>query len=165
VALAVAGFAIWFFVFRDTGSSGEVHGPAGAPFTVDVPSGWDALPAEELTALPGSPLAVIRQIDDTGVVIVNSQPQTDASLSQLSEELQKKLKDKIPDFQLVGAETIKVRAGEAISISYARTKTGTANTLLVVPAGDRIYTLNSVVPAGQNGAAREASEILRSFDA
>jgi len=47
VALALAGFAIWFFVIRDSDSSGEVHGPAGAPFTIDVPSGWDSLPADE----------------------------------------------------------------------------------------------------------------------
>lgn len=165
VALALAGFAIWFFVIRDSDSSGEVHGPAGAPFTIDVPSGWDSLPADELAALPGSPLAVIRQTDGTGVIIVNTQPQTNASLSQLSEEVQRNLKKTIPDFKLAGAQTITVPAGEAASISYARTSRGTANTLLVVPADGRIYTLNSVVPAGENGAAQEAGEILKSFDA
>src|SRR4051794_15631707 len=122
-------------------------------------------PADQLTALPGSPLAVIRQTDGTGVIIVNTQPQTNASLAQLSDEVQKSLKKTVPDFKLVGAQTIEAPAGEAISISYARTTKGPANSLLVVPADGRIYTLNSVVPAGQDGVAREAGEILKSFDA
>jgi hypothetical protein len=48
--------------------------------------------------------------------------------------------------------------------SYAREERGTAHTLLVVPAGDRSYSLNAAVPAGAKDAAQEVGQILLSFD-
>ncbi len=100
-----------------------------------------------------------------GIVVINVEPPSKASLAQLSKQLQAKLSEQIPDFELVKAHTVQVRAGPALSISYARTQKGTANTLLVVPAAGHLYTLNAVVPAGQEGAAKEAGSILSSFDA
>jgi hypothetical protein len=165
VLVAVAAVAVWYFAIRGDGeSNAAVHGPSGAPFTVTRPSGWEALPSDQLSGLPGSPLAVLRQTDGNGVVIVNSQPQTDASLADLSKRLEAKLSETIPDFKLVSKRTVTVNAGDALLISYARTKKGTANTLLVVPSPEGIYTLNAVVPAGQEDAAAEAGRILASFD-
>src|SRR4051795_7400788 len=48
-------------------SLSRAEGPARdrRALSIDVPSGWDSLPADQLTALPGSPLAVIRQTDGT----------------------------------------------------------------------------------------------------
>ena len=165
VVLAIAGAAVWYFVIRDTGSSGTVHCPSDAPFTVAQPPGWESLSADQLSALPGSPLAVIRQSDGNGIVVINTQAGTKGSLQKLSTKLVSKLQTTIPDFKLVSAHTVTVKAGPALSISYARTKKGTANTLLVVPVAGRIYTLNAVVPAGQKGAAQDAGSILSSFDA
>jgi hypothetical protein len=164
VALALAGAAIWYFAIRD-GDSDTVRGPSGAEFSVTRPSGWDTVSSDELAALPGSPLAVLRQTDGPAIVIINSQPQTSASLPQLSKELQSKLEQKISDFKLVRSRIINVPAGQAISITYARTAKGTANTLVVVPAGGHVYTLNAVVPAGEEAAARQVAEIINSFNA
>jgi hypothetical protein len=110
-------------------------------------------------------LAVIRQIDGTGIVIINTQPQTSASLPQLAEELESKLRQKIDDFKLVRSRIITVPAGQAISITYARTGKGTANTLVVAPAGGHVYTINAVVPAGEEDAARDVAAIIDSFNA
>lgn len=164
VVLALVGAAIWFFAIRDSGDN-TVHGPAGADFSLTEPSGWDALPPDQLNSLPGSPLAVIRQKQGGGVVIVNTQPPSAASLTKLSKQLQAKLKKTIPDFKLVSARTISIPAGQALEISYARTSKGTANTLVVVPAGGRIYTLNAVVPGGQKTAAQQVADIINSFNA
>jgi hypothetical protein len=165
VALAIVLVAGWYFLIRDTGSSSTFHGPSDAPFTVSLPEGWEPLPSDQLTAEPGSPLAVLRQVDGSGIVVVNTQPPSSASLTALSKELQTKLKRKIPDYKFVGADTINVPAGQGISISYARTKGGTADTLAVIPANGRIYTLNAVVPGGQDDAARQAADIINSFNA
>jgi hypothetical protein len=165
VALALAGAAVWYFAIRDTGSSGTIHGPSDAPFTVAQPQGWESLSEQQLSALPGSPLAVIRQSDGNGIVVINTQAGTKGSLEKLSTKLVSKLQATIPDFKLVTAHTVTVKAGPALTISYARTKKGTANTLLVVPVAGRIYTLNAVVPAGQKAAAQQAGNILSSFDA
>jgi hypothetical protein len=164
VVLAIAAGAAWYFLIRDSGGS-TVHGPSSAPFTVTKPSGWESLSQEQLSALPGSPIGVLRQTDGNGIVVINTQAGTKASLDKLSGTVVDRLRAKIPDFKLVGSHTVQVDAGPALSISYARPDKGTANTLLVVPVGTRIYTLNAVVPAGQSGAARDAGKILSSFDA
>jgi predicted Zn-dependent protease len=165
VVIAVAGAAVWYFVIRDSGSTDTVHGPPEAPFTVTLPSGWKSLSADELSRLPGSPLAVMQQTEGSGVVIINTQPPSDASITALSKEIQAKLAKKIPDYKLIGATTINLPSGQAASISYARTKENTADTLVVAPAGGRIYTLNAVVPGGQKAAAEQAADIIKSFDA
>lgn len=165
VALLVAGFLVWFFAIRDTGPDNTVHGPSGAPFTLTIPSGWRALSQDELSSQPGSPLAVVQQTDGAGVVIVNTQPPTNASLPALGKEVQKQLKEKTSDYKLIGSSTINLPAGQAVQISYARTKAGTANTLVIVSAGGRIYTLNAIVPGGDKKAVQEAIGIIGTFNA
>lgn len=173
---AIAGFLVWFFAVRDTGPEtvpgssdvsgpADVQGPDGAPFTLTLPSGWKALSQEQVLQQPGSPLAVMQQTDGSGVVIINTQAPTKASLDSLTREVAKKLAKTIPDFQLIKSSTISIPAGQAASISYARPKQGTADTLVIVPAGGRIYTLNAVVPGGEEDAARQAAEIINSFNA
>src|SRR3954447_11628079 len=165
VALAVAGFLVWFFVIRDTGSDNTVHGPSGAPFTLTLPSGWQSTPEDQLSQLPGSPVAVMRQTDGAGVVIVNTQPPTSGSLQALGKEIEKKLKKNIPDYKPIGTSTLNLPSGQAVQISYARTQAGTADTLVIAPAGGRIYTLNSVIPGGDKQAVKEAVDIINSFNA
>jgi hypothetical protein len=164
VALACAGFLVWFLAIRDTDSS-TVHGPSGAPFTVTLPSGWKSLSQDELSQLPGSPVGVMQQTDGAGVVIINTQPPSSASLPALAKELEKKLKQTVPDYEQIGTSTLNLPAGQAVQISYARTKAGTADTLVVVPAGGRIYTLNSVIPGGDEKAVKQAIAIITSFNA
>jgi predicted Zn-dependent protease len=165
VVIAIAAAGVWYFVIRDSGTSNTVHGPSGAPFTVTLPTGWKSLSADELSQLPGSPLAVMQQTEGSGVVIINTQPPSDASLTALSKEIQARLAKTLGDFKLIGASTINIPAGQAASISYARTKENTADTLVVVPADGRIYTLNAVVPGGQEAAAEDAASIITSFNA
>jgi hypothetical protein len=164
VALAVVGVAIWYFAIRDTGSSDAFQGPSGAPFTVTVPPGWKSLSSDELSALPGSPLAVLQETNGAGVVIINTQPPSQAGLAALAKKVQSKLERTIPDFKLVGASTINLPSGQAESISYARTKQGTADTLVLAPAGGRIYTLNAIIPGGEQTAAQQAAQIINSFN-
>jgi hypothetical protein len=165
VAIALAGAAIWYFAIRDTGSSDEVKGPPDAPFTVTKPTGWKQLSSDQLAQLPGAPLAVLRKTDGTGVVIINTQPETSAALPQLSDKVEANLKQQIPDFKLIGTKMINVQAGQAASITYARKKKATVNTLVVVPAGGRLYTLNATVPTGEKAAAQQIAVIISSFNA
>jgi hypothetical protein len=165
VALAVAGFLVWFLVIRDTGPDNEVHGPSGAPFTLTLPPGWKSLPPDQLSQLPGSPVAVMQQTDGSGVVIINTQPPTSGSLEALGKEIEGKLKKNVADYKPIGTGTLNLPAGQAFQISYARTKAGTAVTLVIVPAGGRIYTLNSIVSGGDEESVKEAIQIIQSFNA
>ncbi len=175
-AMAVAGFLVWFLAFRDTGPQtvsgssivtgpAEVRGPDSAPFSLELPSGWKALSQEGLAELPGSPVAVMQQLEGAGVLIINTQPASSATVAAVGKKVEEKLRRTVPDFKLVGAGPFNLEAGQAFQISYARTKAGTANTLVVVAAGGRIYTLNSVVPGGDQDAVKQAIEMIRSFNA
>lgn len=176
VALAIVGFLVWFFAFRDSGTEtvsgsnevtgpADVQGPSGTPFSLTLPSGWKALSQEGLSRLPGSPVAVMQQTNGSGVLIINTQPASSASVAAVGKTVEQKLRTTIPDFKLVGAGPFNLEAGQAFQISYARTKAGTANTLVVVPAGGRIYTLNSVVPGGDQDAVKQAIDMIKSFNA
>ena len=79
-------------------------------------------------------------------------------------ELDRRLGKAIPDFRKVAARVVRVEAGRALLYSYVRTKKATAHTLLVVPGQEVTYTVNAVVPAGAEDAARDVGQILNSFD-
>jgi hypothetical protein len=95
---------------------------------------------------------------------VNVQPGKVKNFDTQVKTLDRRLGKAIPDFQKVGARIVEVKAGKALLYSYARRERGTAHTLLVVPAGDRSYSVNGAVPAGENDAAREMGSILLSFE-
>ena len=161
--IAVAAVIVFLLTHGDA-ENGAVQGPADSPFTVTQPSGWESLSQEQLQALPRQPAAVLRQTDGKGIVVINANARTNADLSKLSGQLEARLSKTIPDFKLVKSRPVTVKAGRALSLSYARTKKGTATTLLAVPTSQGLYTLNAVVPAGQDEAARDAASILSSFD-
>ena len=163
VVVAAAAAAV-FLLTRGGDETATVHGPAGAPFTVDRPPGWESVSQEELLGLPGQPVAVLHQTDGGAVVTITAESRTKGTLPELSHQLEAKLKGEFADFKLVNSQTVKVAAGPALSLSYARTEKGTANTLLAVPTDKALYVLNAVVPAGQQEAAQEAGSILSSFD-
>lgn len=141
-----------------------VQGPAGDEFKLEAPAGWTAVSDEQRQALPGRPLSVLRRDDQQGLVIVNVQAGRVRNFDKQVKTLDRRLNRAIPDFRKVGARIVRVKSGRALLYSYARSKRGTAHTLLVVPAGNRSYTLNGTVPAGANDAARELGAILLSFD-
>jgi len=148
----------------DGGGTTTVKGPAGNDFTLQTPDGWKAVSEDQRQAIPGRPVLVLRRDDQHGLVVVNVQPGKVKSFDNQVKVLDRRLKKAIPDFQKVGARVVNVKAGKALLYSYARRKRGTAHTLLVVPAGDRSYSLNAAVPAGAKDAAQEVGTILLSFD-
>jgi hypothetical protein len=161
--IAIAAVIVLLLTGGDDGID-AAPGPADDPFTVTQPPGWEFLSREQLLALPRQPVAVLRETDGNGIVVINVNPRTDANLPALSDQLEARLSEKIPDFKLVNSRTVTVKAGRALSLTYARTEKGTATTLLAVPTSRGLYTLNAVVPAGQDDAARDAAGILSSFD-
>lgn len=146
------------------GGTTTVNGPAGNEFTLETPVGWTAVAEDQRGAVPGDPLAVLRRDDQKGLVVVNVQQGKVKNFDAQVKTLDRRLEKAIPDFQKVGARIVDVEAGKALLYSYAREKRGTAHTLLVVPAGDRSYSVNGAVPAGEDDAAREMGAILLSFD-
>jgi hypothetical protein len=151
VAVLLAAAAGAFLLLRDDDGT-------------EIPAGWESAPPEELTDTRGSPVAVLRQVDGSGLVTISPEPSIEVSLPELSQELEAELSERFPDFELASSRTVTIEAGSALSISYARTEDGTSHTLVAVPAGEGSYAINTVVPAGEDEAAAEVGGIIASFD-
>jgi hypothetical protein len=149
----------------DDGDGDEtVKGPPGDEFTLLKPDGWEQVSRDELALIPGKPLAVLRRDEREGLVTVSAPSQAGQNIEDAAAELDKRLSKALPDFRKVGARIVEVEAGRALLYSYVRTKKATAHTILVVPGPEKTYTINAVVPAGAEDAARDVGEILNSFD-
>ena len=148
----------------DEDSEETAKGPPGHEFTLLVPDGWEELSGDELALVPGKPLMVLRRGEEEGLVTVNAPARSEQDFDAIAEQLDKRLSESLSDFRKVEARIVNVEAGRALLYSYARTKKATAHNLLVVPTGDQTYTVNAVVPAGAEDAAKDVGQILLSFD-
>ena len=164
IVLAVVGAVVLLGGDDDGGGEETIKGPAGDEFTLLKPDGWEEVSEDELALIPGKPLAVLRRDDEQGLVTVTAPTETGSNIEAAAEELDKRLSEELPDFRKVGARIVEVKAGRALLYSYVRTKKATAHTIVVVPGPERTYTVNAVVPAGAEDAARDVGEILNSFD-
>jgi hypothetical protein len=168
---AVAGLAaaILFAVMALTGGDGDkagkLEGSSEDAFTLNYPKGWSPSSGEELDALPGRPLAVLRRENRTGLVMLRREGRAPAGFREFSSSLTRELDRRIPDFQKRTSRVVKIRAGSAFFYSYIRKRKGTVHTVLVVPAGNRSYALNTVSQGGDETVAREIARIILSFDA
>jgi hypothetical protein len=162
IALVVVGAVVLFG--GDDDEESTVKGPPGHEFTLLRPEGWTEVGAEERDLIPGKPLAVLRREQGEGLVTVNAPARREQDVDAIAAELDRQLAKAIPDFRKVAARVVRVEAGRALLYSYVRTTKGTAHTLLVVPGPEVTYTVNAVVPAGAEDAARDVGRILNSFD-
>lgn len=148
---------------RTTPASPAVSGPPDAPFEVEYPRNWRALGEAQRLQLPGQPLAVLRRADGQGTVIVAKRAPLTTPLEQLPAALERKLGRRFPDFREIGAKVVRLGDSPALVYTFARTKTGAAQSLVVVPSGDHSFTLNAVVAPHAPEAAREVGAILATF--
>ena len=148
-----------------TGGSPLASGAPAAPrFNLSLPSSWSAVPASRLAAYRGHPVAVLLRKNRTGLVVVTStRSNPKLGLAALGPSLAKQIAARFPDAKTVSAKLVTVRAGTAFYYSFVRTKAGTVNGVLVVPAGAVTYQLNSVTPGDQPQAAKEIGRIFVSF--
>ena len=168
VGVAVA-LALWLtgtiFPGEESPDSPTLTGPDAAPFQIDYPRTWKPLDRAQIANLPGQPLAVLRRTDGHGTVVVTLRPPVTTPLDKLARQLKTRLAARFDDFREVGAKIATVGGGtRALVYTFARTKSGTAQSLVVVPSGNHSFTLNAVVPPRSPEAAREVGAIIASFD-
>jgi hypothetical protein len=165
VALAVAAFFVVRALTGDDDNGGKLEGASGNRFTLSYPGGWTPLPREDVAALPGSPIAVVRRDDRRGIVIINRQRRVARDLAALSRQLDRRLKRRFSDFRKVSAKKVSVKAGPAFLYTYVRGRRGTVHSLLAVQTSSGGYTVNAVVRADARDVARQVGAMFRSFDA
>jgi hypothetical protein len=166
VGLVVAAVLL-FMGGSDKNKAGTVTGPNKAnAFKISYPNSWQPQSTSKAAAAPGHPLAIIRQKDGKGYVIIRREKGTPpANLAKLGTSLGAQLQRRIPDLKLRSSKTVKLRSGTALFTSYIRKKTGTVQSVVVVPSGSRTFTINTVSRGGANDVAREIGKMIVSFDA
>ena len=138
--------------------------PAATPFTLSYPDSWSEVSKEEIGSAAGDTVAILRREGRSGVLVVAQRQTPDnLDLEQLGEKLGKQIKQGIPDAREVAARPTRLPAGDAFVYSFVRERAGTVHSVVVVPSGGVTYVLNSVIPAGDNEAAQEAGEIVRTL--
>lgn len=150
-------------------------GPRSAPAAktiVDTPhrfvlsypaKGWHAVPSSRLAAVPARPVALLQRDDRRATVVVRERPALKGSLVNIGRGLTPLLKQRFRDFRPLSARIVRLTAGPALAYTFARPRTGTVQTELVVPATGRSFTVESVARANDADAARQVGAILRSF--
>lgn len=139
--------------------------PAATPFTLSFPDNWSEVSTEDLGDVSADTLGVLRRDGRSGLITV-SQRRTpdDLNLEQLGARLGKQIKRGIPDAREVAARPTNLPAGDAFVYSFVREDAGTVHSVVIVPSGGVTYLLNSVIPSGDNQAAQEAGEIIRTLE-
>jgi hypothetical protein len=134
-------------------------------FNISYPKSWSPLAADKVASLPGHPLAVLRRNDGQGVVVIRRESGAPpANLSQLGAQLGQQLKRRVPGLKLHTSKLVKIRSGTALYTSYI-TKQGRVQSVVVVPAGNRIFSINTVSRGGADNVAREIGKMILSFNA
>jgi hypothetical protein len=161
VALAV----VVFLLLRGGGNDGpKTLGGSPAPFSIVYPSTWKPFNQAELAAFNQPPVAVLRQKDGKGILVLRVEKPFGGNLQKFALDLRKELDKRLNDFREVRTRVIKTEAGNAFFYSYIRTKRGTVHTIVVIPAGNqRSYALSSVSQPGANDVARDIGRMVTSF--
>jgi len=145
----------------------ELRGPDGS-FTLRYPQGWQPLGREDLgrgAERDAAPIAGVRRGERGGVLLVEQRGRLETPLDQIEEDLTRRLRRSIDDFRFVSSDQVKLPAGDAVSYTFIRTGSGQVQNLVVIPKGERTFTLNSVIGARAREAAREVAQMVRSFEA
>ena len=135
----------------------------GHAFRVELPDGWNPVPAAQLSQLPSAPVAVLRRTDGRGLVTVEPSAPIHTGLAQLARSLTAQLSHRFKGFRLVGARLVHIRAGQAFAYTFVRAPAGTVQTIVVAATGGRTWTIDAVVPGNAPVAAHDAGSIVATF--
>lgn len=139
-----------------------MHGPAAAPFTLTLPANWRSLSIAKLTS-QGPAIAGYERSDGRALVVIRRAAPLPSITQKFVKSLDAQFKKKLADYQPVAARIITTKAGAVFFFSYIRRKKGTLDTVVLVPAGDHSFVLDSISNPNSTPAARDVGAIINSF--
>jgi hypothetical protein len=165
VALVVVAAALAAILAASSGPQAPPrYQAADRSFSVVVPTGWQALGARDLKAMPSSPAAVLRRQDRRGMIVIQRRPALERNSRSLTSDLTRQLRRRFDGLQPVGARTVPLQSGAGYVYTFARPRAGTVQSIAVAPVRDRTYTMDAVASAGAPDVAAQIGAIVRSFD-
>jgi hypothetical protein len=155
-----------FFGARTIGddNNGGTVKVADQGFTLDYPDTWKPIPNDKLAQFPGSPQLVLERDGNSGQFVVRRESKAAPTQKSFGDELDKEISGRVSDYQPGTVSTVKTAAGPAFYFSYARTKAGTANSIVVVPDGKSSFVLESTSAAADRDAAKDIAAMIGSFN-
>jgi hypothetical protein len=144
--------------------SAHVYTAPGHAFAIAYPHDWQALSGARLRGVQGAPALVLRSPDRRAMIVVRpSAAQANEPLSKLAAALNAELKRRFRDFKPVAARVAPTRGGPAFLYTFARTRAGLVQSIMVTRVHGRVWSLYAVTPAGQPATARVAGAVLGTF--
>jgi hypothetical protein len=132
-------------------------------FTLEYTETWTPISKNKLAQYPGSPELVLEREGSSGLFVVRKESKAAPTQKSFGDELDKEISDRVPDYKPGTVSTVKTAAGPAFYFSYARTKAGTANSIVVVPDGNSSFVLESSSAANDRDAAKDVAAMIGSF--
>jgi hypothetical protein len=149
---------------KSSGASAHVYAAPGHAFAIAYPAGWQAVPGAQLRGVQGTPALILRSPDRRSMLVVRqTATQANETLSRLAAQLTHDLKARFADFKPIGARLARTRGGAAFLYTFARTKAGVVQSIMVTRVRGRAYSLYAIAPAGDPAAARQLGQILGTF--
>lgn len=164
-ALIAAAIVVSLFVFGGSSSHTE-HGPSSAPFSVKLPAHWKAVSSSQLSSANGPAIAAYERTDGTAVVLVRRGSTLPVISQQFVKTLDARFRKNLPGYAPLAARIITTKAGAVFFFSYVRRtgkKRGTVDTVVLVPAGDHSFVLDTVSNPTSTAAAKDLGSIIDSF--
>jgi hypothetical protein len=126
-------------------------------YSIAKPAGWQALPQQD-----GG--VALRRKDGKGLVIVRpTAAPADQKLSKLAAGLTAQLKSRFADFRPVSARVAPTRGGAAFLYTFARTRAGLVQSLMLTRVNGRSFAVDAIAPAREPAAARQVGAVLGTF--
>lgn len=164
VGLIAVAVAVVLFVVRDDAAieRNVLTGPTGDRFTLVYPDGWFKV-AEKGRGGVNPPLAALRRRAGKASLLVHRQGPLKRGFDKLAGDLDRQLRRRFSDFERRSAKTVLVGSREGYLYVFVRRSAGTVHSIVIVPANDRSYTMNSIARVGDQRAGEEIAAMLRSF--
>lgn len=129
-----------------------------------VPPAWEALNANELGLVEGSPIAAARRRDGTAILTVRKAGPVPGKIAAAERALRASLTHRVPDLRSIDGRAIRTAAGPGLSFTLVSAGASGLARVVEIPHGKGSYVLELALQPNAGTSAREAGRMIRSFD-
>ncbi|HZS31250.1 MAG TPA: hypothetical protein VFA37_08340 [Gaiellaceae bacterium] len=163
--VVAAAVGIYFGAIRSTSPTKAVKGSTqtSGKYKITYPKDWKTVAPNSVA--PGQhAFAAMRQAKGHGVVVLRLGGKVAHLNTAYIRTLEAQLKKGAgPGYKLVGAHMISLKAGQALDVTYDRTKQHEVRNVVVLPIAKGSVVMATVAALGDAKTTREIDDIVSSF--
>ena len=166
-AVLIAGYFV--FVKGDGSSTNATTGTTPSTstgkvlsYTVIYPKNWKRVAPDK--AAPGlHAFAAVERTGGGALVVMRLEGKVTDLEGAYLKTLTAQLKKSIPDYKYLGEQMLKLPEGNALDLTYQRTKLHDIRNVVVLPVGDISIVMATIAPENNSAVTSELSTIVASF--